>query len=60
MSNRRDNINRIKNLKFEKKAVVKKIVDADVNKDGIVDEKDIEVVKEAVQKKKKKSIKKEK
>jgi hypothetical protein len=47
----------------KKKAAKKKKkqeVDADVNKDGVVDEKDVSIVKEAVKKIKKKIVKKKK
>jgi hypothetical protein len=42
----------------KKKAAKKKKVDADVNKDGKVDEKDVSIVKEAAKKIKKKIVKK--
>ncbi|NVM33949.1 MAG: hypothetical protein HWN81_00035 [Candidatus Lokiarchaeota archaeon] len=56
---RKDNIKRLKELteklakkKKVKKSVKKKKVDADINKDGKVDEKDIEIVKKQAKKKK--------
>jgi hypothetical protein len=57
MSKRRNNIERLKNLKFEKK-----VVRGDVNNDGKVDEKDLSIVHKefAKAKKKKKKVKKEK
>jgi hypothetical protein len=59
MSKRRNNIERLKNLKFEKK-----VAKGDVNNDGKVDEKDLSIVHKefakAKAKKKKKKVKKEK
>lgn len=50
----------VKGKKPAKKAKAKKKVDADVNKDGKIDEKDMELVREAAEadKKKKKIVKK--
>jgi hypothetical protein len=59
MSKRKENIKRLKNLKFDKKEVVIEVVeevkiDADVNNDGVVDEEDVKAVEKEAKKKKKK------
>ena len=62
MSKRQDNIKRLKAMKWEKKTTTKeKKADSryDVNKDGKVDEKDVEKVAEEAQKTKKKIVKKD-
>ena len=66
---RRDNIKRLKSLQFEKGAPKKKAApkkkkeepkpDMDLNDDGKVDEKDVEMVKEEAKKTKKKVVKKD-
>ena len=58
MSKRRENIKRLKEMKFEKapkkvEPKVEEVIDADVNNDGVVDEEDVKAVEKAAKKKKK-------